>query len=114
MILRYFFFILFAGYYGSITLFTHTHIHQGAVVVHSHPNLPFSGEQPSKHEHSDSGYLIIQLLSAFSVVFAALVLSLAMKRFVTEFFFSGRNMHIPAFRGFCTFLLRAPPVNIHK
>ena len=51
--------ILFSCYYCGISMFSHTHIVNGASVVHSH----LGGG--SDHIHSDSQYAIIDILSHF-------------------------------------------------
>ena len=56
--------ILFSCYYGGISMFSHTHIVNGASVVHSH-----LGGGPD-HVHSDSQYAIIDILSHFQTEFA--------------------------------------------
>ena len=50
---------LFSCYYAGISLFFHTHIVNGSTVVHSH--LGGSAD----HNHSDSQYAVIDLLSTF-------------------------------------------------
>ena len=52
-------FILFSCYYCGISMFSHTHIVNGASVVHSH----LGGG--SSHVHSDSQYAVIDILSHF-------------------------------------------------
>ncbi len=54
---------LFCSYFGSVTFFHHTHIIDGITVVHSHPYKSQSGEDPVKHKHSKSGFLLIQFIS---------------------------------------------------
>ncbi len=51
--------ILFGCYYSSISLFSHTHIVGGVSVVHSH----LGGD--SDHSHSETQYVVIDLLSQF-------------------------------------------------
>jgi hypothetical protein len=60
--------ILFLGYYGSITLFYHSHLVLGDTIVHSHPYWSDNQGMPS-HTHSEKGYVTIQLLSFFAVSF---------------------------------------------
>ncbi len=55
--IRWLLLVLFIGYYGSITLFLHTHHLKNGIITHSHP---FSN---AKHEHSTTDYLIIDALS---------------------------------------------------
>ena len=58
-IMKYFLLILFLGYFGSITLFSHTHIVDGVSITHSHPYNPFSNEDPSNHAHSKAEFVHI-------------------------------------------------------
>ena len=50
---------LFSCYYAGISLFFHTHIVNGSTVVHSH----LGGG--ADHNHSDSQYAVIDILSNF-------------------------------------------------
>ena len=56
--------ILFSSYYCGISMFSHTHIVNGASVVHSHLG---GGDE---HIHSDSQYAIIDILSHFQSEYA--------------------------------------------
>ena len=51
--------VVFCSYYAGISLFSHTHISNGSSVVHSHLG---GGAQ---HDHSDSQYAVIDILSNF-------------------------------------------------
>lgn len=51
--------MVFCSYYAGISMFSHTHISNGSSVVHSH----LGGT--ADHEHSDSQYTVIDLLSNF-------------------------------------------------
>ena len=51
--------LLFCCYYSGISMFSHVHIINGASVVHSH----LGGN--AEHEHSESQYAIIDILSHF-------------------------------------------------
>ena len=65
-IIRYFLFFLFLGYYGCITLFTHTHhIENGIIIVHSHPFRSGTGTNPLNHHHTSEGYVLIHYLTTF-------------------------------------------------
>jgi hypothetical protein len=64
----YFLLILFLGYYGSITLFYHSHIVNGDTIVHSHPSRTNSHGVPI-HSHTDKGFITVHLLSCFVVSF---------------------------------------------
>lgn len=55
-VLKWFYPVLFTLYVSGITLFTHTHIVNSLLVVHSHP---FKFTDSSTHEHSEKE---IQLL----------------------------------------------------
>lgn len=55
--------LLFVSYYGSISLFYHSHKIDGVLVSHSHP---FSGDA-SQHHHDSFDLLVIQQLSNFQV-----------------------------------------------
>lgn len=50
---------LFAAYYATTALFTHVHVVNGVMLVHSHP---FS----HSHSHSDGQTLALHFLSTFS------------------------------------------------
>lgn len=51
--------LLFSCYYCGISMMQHTHIANGSSIVHSH----LGGD--SKHDHSDSQYAVIDMLSCF-------------------------------------------------
>jgi hypothetical protein len=51
--------LIFCSYYAGISMFSHTHISNGSSVVHSH----LGGG--TEHEHSDSQYAVIDILSNF-------------------------------------------------
>ena len=51
--------VIFCSYYAGITLFSHTHISHGSSIVHSHLGGGAS------HDHSDSQYAVIDILSNF-------------------------------------------------
>ena len=57
-IMRIFLPLLFITYLGGITLFTHSHVVNGVIIVHSHP---FKGE----HEHTEVQLETIFYLSSF-------------------------------------------------
>jgi hypothetical protein len=66
-----FFLLLFLGYFGSATFFSHTHIVDGYIFSHSHPYSHNSNGLPV-HSHTANGYLLIDLLVHFSAVALAL------------------------------------------
>ena len=51
--------LIFCSYSAGISLFSHTHIINGASLVHSH----LGGD--SDHEHTESQYTVIEILSHF-------------------------------------------------
>lgn len=67
--------ILFAGYWGSVTLFPHAHRVDGFVIVHSHP---FSGAANGSAplNHTPQQFQLIAHLSLLVMV-AAVALSFA-------------------------------------
>ena len=62
--------LIFCSYYAGISMFSHTHIANGSSVVHSH----LGGG--ADHDHSDSQYAVIDILSNFqsesAVIFCGL------------------------------------------
>lgn len=100
--------ILFAGYWGSVTLFPHAHHVDGFVIVHSHP---FSGAANGSAplNHTPQQFQLIAHLSLLVMV-AAVALSFAARLLGVRYVF--RMMRPvgclrPAIR---TCSLRAPPV----
>lgn len=51
--------VVFCTYYAGISMFSHTHIANGSSIVHSH----LGGGKA--HDHSDSQYTVIDILSSF-------------------------------------------------
>ena len=51
--------VIFCSYFAGISLFSHTHIVNGSSIVHSH----LGGT--AEHNHSDSQYAVIDMLSNF-------------------------------------------------
>lgn len=84
--------ILFAGYWGSVTLFPHAHHVDGFVIVHSHP---FSGAANGSAplNHTPQQFQLIAHLSLLVMV-AAVALSFAARllgvRYVFRYDASGR------------------------
>lgn len=65
---------LFAAYYGSTTLFNHTHFINGFAISHSHPFNPFA-DKPKGHEHTSEEFKLIQFLSNILINSVALTLA---------------------------------------
>ena len=101
--------IIFIGYFGIVSLFEHTHIVNGVIIVHSHPfeSLP----DGATHHHTANQLQLFYFLSHFSagegcVYSLALSFSLVLLfRYSIPFTSSG---FISRIRN--TVLLRAPPV----
>lgn len=95
--------VLFCCYYTGISMFSHTHIAHGSSIVHSH----LGGDK--EHNHSDSQYAVIDLLSNFiSECADAFFCSLSPFSFSSD---SGSYYQSPVLQndaGICR-LLRAPP-----
>lgn len=107
---RYFLLILFLGYYGSITLFFHSHFINGVTIVHSHPFNSDNGTGSSNVPHSEKQMLLIQLLSVFfttaiPISFATLILRFLLYEIPVNSTKDGYAEH----GGYCTYSLRAPP-----
>ena len=62
--------VIFGSYYAGISLFSHTHIAHGTSIVHSH----LGGG--SDHDHSDSQYAVIDILSNFQSEYAVVFTSI--------------------------------------
>ena len=91
--------ILFAGYWGSVTLFPHAHHVDGFVIVHSHP---FSGAANGSAplNHTPQQFQLIAHLSLLVMV-AAVALSFAAR--------ASRVLNRPCVRKDCTSLRRPGP-----
>lgn len=59
--------LLFCCYYSGISMHHHTHITNGSSIVHSH----LGGD--AQHEHSESQYAVIDILSQFHSEYAETV-----------------------------------------
>lgn len=105
--------ILFAGYWGSVTLFPHAHRVDGFVIVHSHP---FSGAANGSAplNHTPQQFQLIAHLSLLVMV-AAVALSFAARllgvRYVFRMLAAGasRVLNRPCGRKGCTSLRRPAP-----
>lgn len=95
---------LFAAYYATTALFTHVHVVNGVMLVHSHP---FS----HSHSHSDGQTLALHFLSTFSSLEPGHTEVETPSRFAPALFITLYKEYIP-----CRMLLygreylRAPPV----
>lgn len=48
--IKWFLLVLFITYYSSVAIFMHTHIEEGAVIVHSHPFSKSTDGTPHHHQ----------------------------------------------------------------
>lgn len=65
-ILKFLFPVIFAGYIGMISFYTHVHVVNGTTVVHSHP-FHKNTEGRSSHSHTPIEFRLIQVLTSFSL-----------------------------------------------
>lgn len=109
-IMRYFLLLLFLGYYGSLTLFTHTHIVYGVTIVHSHPFKSGTEKNPFSHQHTAKGIINIQLLSNFLITLTFLVFSSeAFKAVLRKYIFKKDDDNFSDLSFLYSNGLRAPP-----
>lgn len=66
--MRFFLPLLFITYLGSITLFNHSHVVNGVIIVHSHP---FKGS----HEHTEAQLETVLFLSSFISSFLSVLIT---------------------------------------
>jgi len=59
---KYFFLIIFLGFFASNTFFDHTHLYDGSIIVHSHPFKPDKEGKPA-HNHNDQSYVLVYFLN---------------------------------------------------
>jgi hypothetical protein len=110
----YFLLILFLGYFGSITFFSHTHIVDGVTIVHSHPFRSHSGNVPINHQHSENSFILIHFISHFITITSLAVYGVAIIRKSEKriSIITDENIVLNLFCC-CTYLLRAPPLKSH-
>jgi hypothetical protein len=79
--LKYSFIVLFIGYYGSITLFYHSHTINNRTIYHSHPYFPLTDADglPIKHSHTGNELGFIQSLTYFIYTFIPAFIFLRLK-----------------------------------
>ena len=103
-ILKLFLPLIFIAYLGGITLFTHSHVVNGVIIVHSHP---FNGA----HKHTEVELETIFFLSSFAASdslltpFSASILLVLLCLLATPIV-----EHIKLAKACCGIYLRAPPV----
>lgn len=105
--------LLFLGYFGSITFFTHTHTNNGTRIVHSHPFYSLKGINSSSFEHTEKALKVIQLLSEFySTALFFTFSALIILSFVRKISANPTQKGYAAPGGYCTYSLRAPPFEL--
>lgn len=83
-LLKYSLIILFLGYYGSITLFSHTHYENGKAITHSHPYKPSNDDKSQSHQHAQHEFVLISLLTHFFTTALFIVLSITAAKITTH------------------------------
>lgn len=111
-VVKWFLFALFIGYYGSILLFTHTHVIDGVTVVHSHPYKPVSESATSNHNHSSNEIFVLQVLSNFLSTLVFLFVSFVVFRVLIDEKTASVYYFHNISKAYYTFLLRAPPIKL--
>lgn len=71
-ITKYFFLLIFLGFFGSITFFEHVHVVDGITIVHSHPFRTGNSGNPV-HGHPLNGFVLVHHLMSFVALTAFLV-----------------------------------------
>jgi hypothetical protein len=100
--------ILFLGYYGSITLFYHSHLVLGTTLVHSHPYKSDPTAKPI-HSHTDEGFRTIQFINCF--IAGLLIIKFTFRSIAPVIFEFGSNLKNGRTNNTVHYfyLLRAPP-----
>lgn len=108
-ILKYLLVVLFISYYIGGIAFTHVHHFPTYTIIHSHPYLPGSDDQPH-HSHSSAAFETINLLNDIILEETpALVLGIAWVLLATFLLQCGYTSVLRVLR---SRNLRAPPVFI--
>jgi hypothetical protein len=108
---KYFFLLLFLGFFGSITFFNHAHVVGGITIVHSHPFKSDKNGLPT-HSHTTNGYLLIHLLVNYTaiVVFTLIAINIFLnlpEKLSIKFYYHFLSQSYP----FCN-PLRGPPADM--
>jgi len=105
---KYFFLIVFFGFFVSTTFFDHAHIYKGDIIVHSHPFKPDANGNPS-HNHTGSGYLLVFLLDNFIAKITVPAALVSVYFCLIRYIISGKTKCLPEKPAFSYFLRRGPP-----
>ena len=95
--------LLFCCYYSGISMFSHAHIVNGSSVVHSH----LGGA--ADHDHSDSQYAVIDILSHFQSEAAVDFCTAGTPFFLLSESHTGYNAPSYLNEAFRVYTLRGPP-----
>ncbi|RPH33689.1 MAG: hypothetical protein EHM93_04300 [Bacteroidales bacterium] len=112
-IAKYLLLILFVGYWGSITLFPHSHIVNNFNVIHSHPYKTDQNGKPYSHKHTSEQFLLIDLLSYFVTGIIAFALVLEVFRSVQQTINVKAALLYIDFKYLSNLFLRAPPLRFN-
>ncbi|HOB84285.1 MAG TPA: hypothetical protein PKX27_06960 [Bacteroidales bacterium] len=106
-----FFLILFLCFFASTTFFDHTHLHDGNIIVHSHPFKSDPNGKPV-HTHNDSGFLLVCILDNIiseAIIFYFLISAILP---LLREIFTSPHIILPALNNLSPYLLRGPPARI--
>lgn len=96
--------LLFVAYLGGITLFTHSHVVNGVIIVHSHPFK-------SEHEHTETQIETIFFLSSFVASSVSTLLFAVSVFFILLYVLAVPSVErIKYVKARCGIRLRAPPI----
>ncbi|HHU33840.1 MAG TPA: hypothetical protein GXZ49_01280 [Bacteroidetes bacterium] len=93
-----FFTVLFALFFWSITLNVHVHIVDGITVVHSHPYPYGNRDVETNHSHSNNSYQLLHFIAGLiylivPVVYGLnIIINFANKGYIPESFEIGQNL----------------------
>ncbi len=108
---KYFFLLLFLGFFGSTTFFNHSHIVNGITIVHSHP-YKSAKNGVAEHSHSGSGFLLVHFLSNIIATVSFALISFAILLILKEklsTIFNNSSLCKPLYN---SNLLRGPPMGM--
>ncbi|MDY4044061.1 MAG: hypothetical protein SOY65_09700 [Marinifilaceae bacterium] len=103
--------VLFLGYYGNITFFTHVHVVSGKIIIHSH--FYWDGEEDdviATHGHSRGEYAAIQKLTHFTSLQPTVVADIPPLRVVRVHYYVQKRIERPELLWRWQLSSRGPPV----
>lgn len=106
-IVSYLLLILFLQYFGSVTLFMHSHEYKGAQITHSHP---FGGSTSKPNQHTENEFMLIQILSDFLITFSIIFIFVEVQKIFHKVIFTKKiKVSLPKLIIICFNGLRSPP-----